>query len=262
MATRIQVNKIVSTATGLWEKISLVGEESVSWERRAGEEETRLRQRYDGGAGGNGSEGFRVEGERWWIASSHAGRPRLLEWARLLQQTADKENIELGVIVWGTSGLQEPTTTSTIRAQLTTTLDLNEVSSIIEANMYPEGLLEGRIVWGEGLAGDEHAAECKGHPVPISKVVDGMGSISSFCQPCWDWSDFHKHRSWSLPMDFMTKRGIFNTRLARPDKAGLRGKLTEEELEKVLATYVKGRLSPGPDGIISELLKEPPRSGT
>ena len=57
-------------------------------------------------------------------------------------------------------------------------------------------------------------------------------------------------------MDFMTDRGIFKTRLARPDKGGLRGKLTEEELEKVLATYVKGRLSPGPDGIISELLKD------
>ena len=50
--------------------------------------------------------------------------------------------------------------------------------------------------------------------------------------------------------------GIFNTRLARPEKGGLRGKLNEEELEKVLATYVKGRLSPGPDGIISELLKD------
>ena len=57
-------------------------------------------------------------------------------------------------------------------------------------------------------------------------------------------------------MDFMTDRGIFKTRLARPDKGRLRGKLTEEELEKVLATYVKGRLSPGPDGIISELLKD------
>ncbi len=53
------------------------------------------------------------------------------------------------------------------------------------------------------------------------------------------------------PMDFMTDRGIFKTRLARPDIGGLRGKLTEEELEKVLATYVKGRLSPGPDGIIA-----------
>ena len=91
-----------------------------------------------------------MEGERWWIASSHSGRARLLEWSRLLQQTAVKENIELGVIVWGTSGLQEPATTSTIRAQLTTTSDLDEVSSIIETNVYPEVLLERRIVWGEG----------------------------------------------------------------------------------------------------------------
>ena len=91
-----------------------------------------------------------MEGERWWIARSHSGRGKLLEWSRLLQQTAAKENIELGVIVWGTSGLQEPATTSTFRAHLTTTSDLNEVSSIIEANLYPEGLLERRIVWGEG----------------------------------------------------------------------------------------------------------------
>ena len=57
-------------------------------------------------------------------------------------------------------------------------------------------------------------------------------------------------------MDFLTKWGVFNTRLARPEKGGLRGTLTEEELEKVLSTYVKGRLSPGPDGVITELLKD------
>ena len=202
----------------------------------------------------------------------------LQEWSRLLQQTAVKENTELGGIVWGISGLQEPDKTSTIRAQLITTSDLNEVSNIIEANVYPEGLLERRIVWGEGpwreanmlrawevvLEGKAYAkrpkcgncTDCKGHPVPIATVANGAGSISSFCQSCWDWSDFHKHRPAPPPMDFMTDRGIFKTRLARPDKGRLRGKLTEEELEKVLATYVKGRLSPGPDGIISELLKD------
>ena len=142
-----QVNKIVITAIGVWERKLSVSQESVLRERRAGEEIARLGKRYDGGVG---SEGFRVEGERWWISSSHSGRARLLEWSRLLQQTAAKDNIELGVIVWGTSGLQEPATTSTIRAQLTTTSDLNEVSSIIGANVYPEGLLERRIVWGEG----------------------------------------------------------------------------------------------------------------
>ena len=138
-----QVNKIVITAIGVWERKLSVSQESVLRERRAGKEIARLGQRYDGGVG---SEGFRVEGERWWISSSHSGRARLLEWSRLLQQTAAKDNIELGVIVWGTSGLQEPATTSTIRAQLTTTSDLNEVSSIIGTNMYPGGLLERRIV--------------------------------------------------------------------------------------------------------------------
>ena len=145
-----QVNKIVKIAIGVWERNSSVRQESELRERRAGETTTRPGQRYDGGIGGHGSEGFRVEGERWWIASSHSGRASLLEWSRLLQETAAKESIELGVIAWGTSGLQEPATTSTIRAQVTTTSDLNEVSSIIEANLYPEGLLERRIVWGEG----------------------------------------------------------------------------------------------------------------
>ncbi len=62
-----------------------------------------------------------------------------------------------------------------------------------------------------------------GVPVPISKVVDGVGTIKSFCQNCWDWSDFHKHHPTPLPMDFLTKWGVFNTRLARPEKGGLRG---------------------------------------
>ncbi len=91
-----------------------------------------------------------MEGERWWISNLHLGCVSLLEWVRLIHQTTDKENRELGVIVWGTSGLQEPATTSTIRVQLTTTSDLNEVSGIIEAKLYPEGLLERQIVWGEG----------------------------------------------------------------------------------------------------------------
>ena len=50
-------------------------------------------------------------------------------------------------------------------------------------------------------------------------------------------------------MEFILKWGIFqdiNTRWTRPEKGHLRGKITEEELDKVIATYVKGILSPGP----------------
>jgi len=83
-----QVNKVVMTAVGVWERKLSVSQESVHRERRAGEEIAQLGQRHDGGVG---SEGFRVEEERWWIASSHSGRARLLEWSRLLQQTAAKE---------------------------------------------------------------------------------------------------------------------------------------------------------------------------
>ena len=45
-------------------------------------------------------------------------------------------------------------------------------------------------------------------------------------------------------------------RFDRPEKGRLRGKFTEEELEKVPSTYVKGSLSPGPHGVISELLRD------
>jgi hypothetical protein len=57
-------------------------------------------------------------------------------------------------------------------------------------------------------------------------------------------------------MTFLEKWGVFNTRLTRPDKGRLRAKLTDEEFEKLLSTYVKGNLSPGPDGVISELLRD------
>ncbi len=57
-------------------------------------------------------------------------------------------------------------------------------------------------------------------------------------------------------MTFLEKWGVHITRLTRPDKGRLRGKLTDEEFEKLLSTYVKGNLSPGPDGVISELLRD------
>ena len=47
----------------------------------------------------------------------------------------------------------------------------------------------------------------------------------------------------------MTLLEKWGTRLTRPDKGRLRGKLTDEEFEKFLSTYVKGNLSPGPDGV-------------
>jgi len=219
-----------------------------------------------------------MEGERWWIARSHSGRERLLEWAALLQQVAETRREDLGTFSWDITGRQVPAMNSTTIVQMTTTLDLHEVAEILQVNTDTAGLLERRIVWGEGpwreenmlrawemvLEGKAYAKRpqcgncvaCKGHPVPIARRVGNTALVSSFCQSCWDWSDFRKHRSEPLPMEFMTRWGIFDDRRARPDKGRLRGKLTEEELEKLLATYVKGRLSPGPDGIITELLKD------
>ena len=245
---------------------------------RAGEEEVWRTYGYDGGLGGHGSEGFRVEGERRWISSASIGRERLREWAALLQETASNELEELGKLCWSTTGLEEPPTTSTMRAQLTVTSDLDKVSDILEAETTTVGLLERRLVWSEGpwradnmlrawegvLEGKAFAKrpkcgnddECCGHPVPIARMVEGKRVIDSFCQTCWTWSDFRKNKSVPLPMTFLEKWGVFNTRLARPDKGRLRGKLTDEEFEKLLSTYVKGNLSPGPDGVISELLRD------
>ena len=91
-----------------------------------------------------------MEGERWWIVSSHLGRERLLEWVSLLQQVEETQKEELGTIRWGIAGLQEPVMTSTILVQMTITSDLYEVAGALEVNTHTEGLLERRIVWGEG----------------------------------------------------------------------------------------------------------------
>ena len=108
------------------------------------------RLEYDGGVGDHGSEGLRMEGERWWITSSHLGRERLLEWASLLQQATETQKEELGIIRWGIAGLQEAAMTSTILTQMTITSDLYEDAGALETNTHTEGLLERRIVWGEG----------------------------------------------------------------------------------------------------------------
>ena len=100
-----------------------------------------------------------------------------------------------------------------------------------------EMILEGKAYAKRPQCGN--CTDCKGHPVPISTTVKGMGSIRSFCQSCWAWSDFHEHRPAPLSMDIMTEWGIFKTRLARPDKGGLRGKLTKEELDKVLVRHTR-----------------------
>ena len=146
-----QINKIILKAKRLWKQTFRIRREYEIRERQSergtwsekpdvipgsvpGEDEVWLRLRYDGGTGGHGSEGFRVEGGKRWITSSDLGKC---------------EDEELGVIIWVISGLQEPTTTSTILVQLTITSDLNEVSDILGANTYMSGLLERRIVWGE-----------------------------------------------------------------------------------------------------------------
>ena len=85
-----------------------------------------------------------------WIASAALGRERHREWAALLQETASNELEELGKLCWSTTGLEEPPTTSTMRAQLTVTSDLDKVSDILEADTTTAGLLERRLVWSEG----------------------------------------------------------------------------------------------------------------
>jgi len=55
-------------------------------------------------------------------------------------------------------------------------------------------------------------------------------------------------------MKFVWDSVIFNTRLARPEKDAFEASSHRKELDMVLTTYMKGHLSPDPDGIISELL--------
>ncbi len=88
-------------------------------------------------------------------ASTDLGRERLLEWSALILRTAEGENEELGVITWVISTLQEPVTTSTILAQLTTTSD--EVADILGANTYYVRAPAKTNSMGRGpMSGDEH----------------------------------------------------------------------------------------------------------
>jgi hypothetical protein len=144
-----RANNIIRLATGLWKQTSIASRDRTVRDRQGGEDEERCRPEYDGGDGGHGSEGLRMEGERWWITSSHSGRERLLEWAALLQQVAETQREELGTISWGRTGMQEPAMTSTTMVQMTITSDLYEVAGALEANAHTAGLLERRIVWGE-----------------------------------------------------------------------------------------------------------------
>ena len=109
-----RINKFIIRVTGLWKQTFRIRRESGIRERQmgrgtgseregtitesdSGEDEVWEQPRYDGGVGGHGSEGFRVEGERRWISSSDLGCERLLEWVVLLLRTVEGENEELGV---------------------------------------------------------------------------------------------------------------------------------------------------------------------
>ena len=78
-----RVSNIIRLAKGLWKQTSIASRDRDIRDRQGGEDEVWCRLEYDGGVGGHGSEGLRMEGERWWITSSHLGRERLLEWAAL-----------------------------------------------------------------------------------------------------------------------------------------------------------------------------------
>jgi hypothetical protein len=77
-----------------------------------------------------------MEGERWWIARSHSGRERLLEWAA--QQVAETRREDLGTFSWDITGRQVPAMNSTTMVQMTTNSDLYEVR---------ESLRETATVW-------------------------------------------------------------------------------------------------------------------
>jgi len=109
-----------------------------------------------------------MEGERWWITSSHSGRERLLEWAALLQQVAETQREDLVTISWGITGRQVPDMNSTTMVQMTITSDLYEVAGSLEANTNTAGLLERRIVWGEGPWREDNMLRNRGSKIPAN----------------------------------------------------------------------------------------------
>jgi hypothetical protein len=89
-------------------------------------------------------------------------------------------------------------------------------------------VLEGKAFAKRPQCGNH--ADYHGQPAPISKSDEG--SINKSARHV----GFGRTSKWALlPMKLMLDWGNFNTRLPRPEKGRLRGKLTEEELDKVLA---------------------------
>lgn len=95
-----------------------------------------------------------------------------------------------------------------------------------------EMVLEGKAFAKRPQCGNH--TDYHGHPgAPISKSDEGIGSINESVRHVGTG----RTSKWALlpAMKFMLDWGNFNTRLPRLEKGRLRGKLTEEELDEVLA---------------------------
>jgi len=79
-------------------------------------------------------------------------------------------------------------------------------------------------------------------------------TLKTFCQKCWDVTDFRHNVKQVEDMAFMHEAGVFNEKITTHGKR-LRGKISESAFKKCIDTYLKTAVAPGQDTLQNEHIK-------
>ena len=113
-----------------------------------------------------------------------------------------------------------------------------------------EGLRGGLSVEGVSDVVEEQSMD-------VIAPVEGTGGrrrLGSFCQNCWQWTDFRSNSEEVRDMSFLFEAGVFKDRCIVG--GSLRGEVTEVEWNKFISSYLKPGKAPGPSKVPNELIKK------
>jgi hypothetical protein len=79
-------------------------------------------------------------------------------------------------------------------------------------------------------------------------------TLKTFCQKCWDVTDFRHNVKHVEDMAFMHEAGVFTEKITTQGKR-LRGKINESAFKKCIDTYLKTAVAPGQDTLQNEHIK-------
>jgi hypothetical protein len=107
---------------------------------------------------------------------------------------------------------------------------------------------------------DDHPKSIKSALEPLpEELLDTTSHHSSrtlktFCQKCWDVTDFRHNVKHVEDMAFMHEAGVFTEKITTHGKR-LRGKINESAFKKCIDTYLKTAVGPGQDTLQNEHIK-------